>query len=180
MSFCSSSRPRKSSLLCQRQYCSAGSASPVEGVPLTQPLPGIPQPIYAAVSHDVVHTDITTLDNGLRVASMNKFGQFCTVGGKCHVRCFEKWVEDRQVIKITVYIKMNSSIQSQTDFNLVLKYISYCSKQLICKFFAVCISMYWSSVKKSMNPACTNVSFMFVFLFGHYIQAQVRRGLPIH
>nr|XP_054769896.1 mitochondrial-processing peptidase subunit alpha-like isoform X1 [Lytechinus pictus] len=73
-------RPRKSSLLCQRQYCSAGSSSPAGGVPLTQPLPGIAQPVYAAVSHDVVHTDITTLDNGLRVASMNKFGQFCTVG----------------------------------------------------------------------------------------------------
>lgn len=28
-------------------------------------------------------TKITTLDNGLRVASQQSFGQYCTVGGNC-------------------------------------------------------------------------------------------------
>ncbi|XP_071492261.1 mitochondrial-processing peptidase subunit alpha-like isoform X1 [Diadema antillarum] len=63
----------------QRGFCSANGASD-SGVPLTQPLPGIASPVYAVVTNDVSDTHITTLANGLRVASMNKFGQFCTVG----------------------------------------------------------------------------------------------------
>uniref|UniRef100_A0AAZ3PEM4 Mitochondrial-processing peptidase subunit alpha n=1 Tax=Oncorhynchus tshawytscha TaxID=74940 RepID=A0AAZ3PEM4_ONCTS len=48
---------------------------------LSAPLPGIPKPVFAAVdSHEQCETKITTLENGLKVASQNKFGQFCTVG----------------------------------------------------------------------------------------------------
>ncbi|CAG0886670.1 unnamed protein product [Darwinula stevensoni] len=48
--------------------------------PLTHPLPGLPKPIFASVSTQDQETHVTTLSNGLRVASQQKFGQFCTVG----------------------------------------------------------------------------------------------------
>uniref|UniRef100_A0A671RGE5 Mitochondrial-processing peptidase subunit alpha n=1 Tax=Sinocyclocheilus anshuiensis TaxID=1608454 RepID=A0A671RGE5_9TELE len=61
-----------------RQY-SSGSAYP--SVYLSTPLPGIPKPVFASVDgHEKYETKITTLENGLKVASQNKFGQFCTVG----------------------------------------------------------------------------------------------------
>ena len=65
-----------------RGFCSAVNGP--GSVPLNQALPGVPSPVYAVVSKDdnTHETQITTLDNGLRVASVNKFGQFCTVGGK--------------------------------------------------------------------------------------------------
>lgn len=49
--------------------------------PLTEPVPNLPQPIYATVKSEDHITQITTLDNGLKVASENRFGQFCTIGG---------------------------------------------------------------------------------------------------
>nr|KAF6486583.1 peptidase, mitochondrial processing subunit alpha [Rousettus aegyptiacus] len=58
---------------------SSGGAYP--SVPLSSPLPGAPTPVFATVSgQEKFETKVTTLDNGLRVASQNKFGQFCTVG----------------------------------------------------------------------------------------------------
>nr|CAD7590828.1 unnamed protein product [Timema genevievae] len=48
--------------------------------PLTQPLPGIPPPVYASLKDEHHTTQVTTLSNGLRVASENRFGQFCTIG----------------------------------------------------------------------------------------------------
>uniref|UniRef100_A0A8C2G1E2 Mitochondrial-processing peptidase subunit alpha n=1 Tax=Cyprinus carpio TaxID=7962 RepID=A0A8C2G1E2_CYPCA len=61
-----------------RQY-SSGSAYP--SVSLSTPLPGIPKPVFASVDgQEKYETKITTLENGLKVASQNKFGQFCTVG----------------------------------------------------------------------------------------------------
>ncbi|TRY87319.1 hypothetical protein DNTS_034014 [Danionella cerebrum] len=72
------------SLVCRfgigvcRRY-SSGSAYP--SVSLSSPLPGIPKPVFASVDgNETYETKITTLENGLRVASQNKFGQFCTVG----------------------------------------------------------------------------------------------------
>lgn len=60
---------------------SSGGAYP--SVPLSSPLPGAPTPVFATVSgQEKFETKVTTLDNGLRVASQNKFGQFCTVGSK--------------------------------------------------------------------------------------------------
>lgn len=53
-------------------------------IPLSLPLPGVPKPVFATVDgQEKFETKVTTLDNGLRVASQNKFGQFCTVGSKC-------------------------------------------------------------------------------------------------
>uniref|UniRef100_A0A8C3X5J3 Mitochondrial-processing peptidase subunit alpha n=1 Tax=Catagonus wagneri TaxID=51154 RepID=A0A8C3X5J3_9CETA len=61
-----------------RQF-SSGGAYP--NIPLSSPLPGVPKPVFATVDgQEKFETKITTLDNGLRVASQNKFGQFCTVG----------------------------------------------------------------------------------------------------
>ncbi|XP_057404581.1 mitochondrial-processing peptidase subunit alpha isoform X1 [Balaenoptera acutorostrata] len=61
-----------------RQF-SSGGAYP--SVPLSSPLPGVPKPVFAtADGQEKFETKVTTLENGLRVASQNKFGQFCTVG----------------------------------------------------------------------------------------------------
>ncbi|XP_033642962.1 mitochondrial-processing peptidase subunit alpha-like [Asterias rubens] len=65
--------------LGSRSFCSADGGS-AGSIPLTQPLPGVPLPVYAALSNHSHDTHVTTLDNGLRVASMNKYGQFSTVG----------------------------------------------------------------------------------------------------
>lgn len=59
---------------------SSGESSGFHNIPLTQALPGSPKVIYASVdprSHDA---QVTTLSNGLKVASINKFGEFCTIG----------------------------------------------------------------------------------------------------
>ncbi|XP_066222809.1 mitochondrial-processing peptidase subunit alpha isoform X1 [Saccopteryx leptura] len=74
---CGSSRPRFGGPAC-RQF-SSGGAYP--NIPLSTPLPGVPKPVFATVDgQEKFETRVTTLDNGLRVASQNKFGQFCTVG----------------------------------------------------------------------------------------------------
>ncbi|XP_031440942.1 mitochondrial-processing peptidase subunit alpha [Clupea harengus] len=63
-----------------RQY-SSGSSNGYPNVSLSAPLPGIPKPVFASVDgQEQYETKITTLENGLKVASQNKFGEFCTVG----------------------------------------------------------------------------------------------------
>ncbi|XP_069119668.1 mitochondrial-processing peptidase subunit alpha-like [Argopecten irradians] len=57
-----------------------GENIPISSVPLTERLPGLPLPKYATVDNQKQVTQVTTLENGLRVASENKFGHFCTVG----------------------------------------------------------------------------------------------------
>lgn len=49
--------------------------------PLNQPVQGLPTPIYATLKEEHQHTQVTELANGLKVASENRFGEFCTVGG---------------------------------------------------------------------------------------------------
>ncbi|XP_076455236.1 mitochondrial-processing peptidase subunit alpha-like [Babylonia areolata] len=65
----------------KRQFCS-GSAGEgdITSVSLSQPVSWIPAPKYAVPGDLSSDTHVTVLDNGLRVASENKFGQFCTVG----------------------------------------------------------------------------------------------------
>jgi len=48
--------------------------------PLSSPLPGLPKAVYANATGAEKPTQITTLPNGLRVASEDRFGPFCTVG----------------------------------------------------------------------------------------------------
>ncbi|XP_003708190.1 mitochondrial-processing peptidase subunit alpha isoform X1 [Megachile rotundata] len=48
--------------------------------PLTKPIPNLPKAIYATVKEEHHTTKVTVLSNGLKVASENRFGQFCTVG----------------------------------------------------------------------------------------------------
>uniref|UniRef100_A0A8I6AB79 Alpha-MPP n=1 Tax=Rattus norvegicus TaxID=10116 RepID=A0A8I6AB79_RAT len=78
---------RGSAALCARpkfgspahRRFSSGATYP--NIPLSSPLPGVPKPIFATVDgQEKFETKVTTLDNGLRVASQNKFGQFCTLG----------------------------------------------------------------------------------------------------
>ena len=47
---------------------------------LSKPLPGLPQASYVTASKQSGETRITVLDNGIKVASEPRFGQFCTVG----------------------------------------------------------------------------------------------------
>ncbi|KAH1179477.1 mitochondrial-processing peptidase subunit alpha [Mauremys mutica] len=69
---------RRFGLAAYRKYSSGGGCP---NVPLTSPLPGVPKPVFAtADGQEKFETKVTTLENGLRIASQNKFGQFCTVG----------------------------------------------------------------------------------------------------
>ncbi|NXK77792.1 MPPA peptidase, partial [Amazona guildingii] len=69
---------RRCGLAGGRSY-SGGGAYP--SVSLTCPLPGVPKAVFAAAEgRERFETRVTVLENGLRVASQNKFGQFCTVG----------------------------------------------------------------------------------------------------
>ncbi|KAH8390910.1 hypothetical protein KR215_001593, partial [Drosophila sulfurigaster] len=48
--------------------------------PLTDPLPNLPEAVYAEPLAESASTKVTTLANGLRIASEPRYGQFCTVG----------------------------------------------------------------------------------------------------
>uniref|UniRef100_A0A8C5AS17 Alpha-MPP n=2 Tax=Gadus morhua TaxID=8049 RepID=A0A8C5AS17_GADMO len=79
MSRCRSWSPvQRYGLAAYRRYSGSGG---YPNIPLSSPLPGVPSPTFASVDGlEKSETRITTLENGLRVASQNKFGQFCTVG----------------------------------------------------------------------------------------------------
>ncbi|XP_036384757.1 mitochondrial-processing peptidase subunit alpha [Megalops cyprinoides] len=71
-------RAKSFGIAAYRRYSSGGG---YPNVSLSTPLPGIPKPVFATVDgREKYETKVTTLENGLRVASQNKFGQFCTVG----------------------------------------------------------------------------------------------------
>ncbi|VVC91782.1 unnamed protein product [Leptidea sinapis] len=55
-----------------------GSVTPLP--PLSEPIPNLPPVIYSKPKSEDATTEVTTLSNGLRVASEKKFGQFCTAG----------------------------------------------------------------------------------------------------
>ncbi|KAJ6642391.1 Mitochondrial-processing peptidase subunit alpha [Pseudolycoriella hygida] len=84
--YCSTSTPRKTEL--DTGKASAGGSTvniPSDDVvtklpPLSEPLPNLPPVTYAVAKPEYDQTQVTTLSNGLRVASENRFGQFCTVG----------------------------------------------------------------------------------------------------
>lgn len=48
--------------------------------PLTEPIPNLPKAVYSTAKEEHQTTQITVLPNGLKVASENRFGQFCTIG----------------------------------------------------------------------------------------------------
>ena len=49
-------------------------------ISLAEPLPDLPKAMYIQKPDIEGKTQVTTLDNGLKVASEPRFGQFCTVG----------------------------------------------------------------------------------------------------
>ena len=69
--------------------------------PLNQPLPGLPEATYASIKDENHFTQVTTLSNGLRVASENRFGQFCTVGG------IERIIQYRHILG-TLYRRLHT------------------------------------------------------------------------
>jgi len=68
----------------RRSRSTAVPSSPSTGAlstPLSEPLPGIPAAQFVASGRDKKEeTKVTVLENGIRVASEEKYGQFCTVG----------------------------------------------------------------------------------------------------
>ncbi|EZA48849.1 hypothetical protein DMN91_004883 [Ooceraea biroi] len=48
--------------------------------PLTESIPDLPRAVYSSAKEEHQTTQITVLSNGLKVASENRFGQFCTIG----------------------------------------------------------------------------------------------------
>ncbi|CAN8005027.1 unnamed protein product [Ixodes hexagonus] len=67
----------------RRALCTSSAVPPkdeITKISLSEPIPGFPRPVYAVPSAHDQATEVTTLENGLKVASQNKFGQFCTVG----------------------------------------------------------------------------------------------------
>lgn len=48
--------------------------------PMSEPVQDLPKPIYATLQEEHQKTQVSVLDNGIRVASENRFGEFCTVG----------------------------------------------------------------------------------------------------
>ncbi|XP_071628810.1 mitochondrial-processing peptidase subunit alpha [Temnothorax longispinosus] len=48
--------------------------------PLSEPIPSLPKAVYSTAKEEHQTTQITVLPNGLKVASENRFGQFCTIG----------------------------------------------------------------------------------------------------
>ncbi|XP_024878413.1 mitochondrial-processing peptidase subunit alpha isoform X2 [Temnothorax curvispinosus] len=48
--------------------------------PLSEPIPNLPKAVYSTTKEEHQTTQITVLPNGLKVASENRFGQFCTIG----------------------------------------------------------------------------------------------------
>uniref|UniRef100_A0A8C9Y049 Mitochondrial-processing peptidase subunit alpha n=1 Tax=Sander lucioperca TaxID=283035 RepID=A0A8C9Y049_SANLU len=72
------SRVQRFGIAAYRKYSNGGR---YPNISLSAPLPGIPKPVFASVhGQEKYETKITILENGLKVASQNKFGQFCTVG----------------------------------------------------------------------------------------------------
>ncbi|KAB7497671.1 Mitochondrial-processing peptidase subunit alpha [Armadillidium nasatum] len=58
----------------------SSSSTPITKLPLSTPVSWLPKAVYANVSELAKETQVTTLSNGLKVASEPKFGNFCTVG----------------------------------------------------------------------------------------------------
>lgn len=48
--------------------------------PMSQPVRGLPKAVYADYKEEDQQTKVSVLPNGIRVASENRFGEFCTVG----------------------------------------------------------------------------------------------------
>ena len=74
--------------------------------PLNEPLPNMPPPPTSMVCgtewenrHDHL-THVTTLENGIKVASQDSFGQFSTVGG--NFLCFEVKLRDLKAVSSTM------------------------------------------------------------------------------
>lgn len=69
-----------------KSYCDQRNEPPkpkVTDMPsMSEPVPGLPTPIFSTFKEQDQTTEVTVLKNGLTVASESRFGEFCTVGGK--------------------------------------------------------------------------------------------------
>ena len=107
-----------------RKFCSnsSGVECDITTVPLSKAPPGFPAPKYATVDKQKHETKVTTLDNGLRVASENKYGQFCTVGGRSGPRLFEPCYEDNGILRARA--GLSSQTRRRECSGLVVEYLT--------------------------------------------------------
>ncbi|CAB3373705.1 Hypothetical predicted protein [Cloeon dipterum] len=63
----------------RRSLCSSNGGA-VAPPPLSQALPGLPSAVFASPGGQTHETRVTRLSNGMRIATEDNFGQFCTVG----------------------------------------------------------------------------------------------------
>ncbi|KAJ3641175.1 hypothetical protein Zmor_027691, partial [Zophobas morio] len=63
-----------------RNFASRGNKKVTNMPPMDKPVQNLPTPIFATLKKEHQTTQVTTLSNGLRVASEDRFGEFCTVG----------------------------------------------------------------------------------------------------
>ncbi|XP_008555589.1 mitochondrial-processing peptidase subunit alpha [Microplitis demolitor] len=84
----SSAHVRYLNLLQKCRFSSQGAPGHLQKIsqsvtgfpPLSEPVLNLPKPIYSTAKEEDQTTQISVLSNGLRVASENRFGKFCTVG----------------------------------------------------------------------------------------------------
>ncbi|XP_013419990.1 mitochondrial-processing peptidase subunit alpha [Lingula anatina] len=74
---CGQIKSNHPSVQIQRLFCNENQS---EKLPLSERLPGLPNVRYAVASKERHETKVTTLENGLRVASEKSFGDCCTFG----------------------------------------------------------------------------------------------------
>jgi processing peptidase subunit alpha len=63
-----------------RSYAGRSNKKVTNMPPMDRPVENLPKPIYATLRKEHQTTQVTVMPNGLRVASENRFGEFCTVG----------------------------------------------------------------------------------------------------
>lgn len=97
---------------CRRLATAAGvggeQIARIHSIPLTEPVPWIPVPQYATLPDHEQETQVTVLDNGLRVASQPKFGHFCTVGGMLKYNSIFRLLFIGFISLMYIYLSVNS------------------------------------------------------------------------
>ena len=105
----------------KRSMCSSSNEKYVRPksatISLSEPLPDLPKASYILKSDNVgSKTRVTTLDNGLKVASEPQFGQFCTVGK----------FENNIVFSIKIERKIYSNLKFSKKKNIHIIYLGVC------------------------------------------------------
>lgn len=94
---------------------------------MATPLTDLPLAKYASYKEENQTTQITVLPSGVRVASENRFGQFCTVGGKFF------FLNNKSVVLLNFYWNSFSFQSSEVLEHLFRLFFLLCG--LVLDFF---------------------------------------------